>query len=106
TLRQSQDRSGRRTIVGPGPRRRRSQSGPPLSIALAFTTTPCCCRSRESWSVSAKDGISVTKWTDSVDAPAGLVAFAKSPCSLLAVEVTETTLSARTCWMKKGLYGT
>ena len=75
-------------------------------VEVAFTTTPCCSRSCESWFVSANDGISVTKRAEAVDVPAGFVACLKSPWSSEAVEVTVTTLSARTCSRKNGLYGT
>ena len=92
--------------MGPRPRSSRSHNGPPLSIGVALTTTPCCWRSRESWFVSAKDGISVAKRVDAFDAPAGFVAWTKSPCKSPAVDVTDLTLSARTCCRKKGLYGT
>ncbi len=78
----------------------------PVSGDLAFTTTPCCWRSRESWFVSANDGISVTKWTEAVEVPAGLVAWAKLPWIVEFTEVIETTLPLRTCRRKNGLYGT
>ena len=48
----------------------------------------------------------MTKWTEASDEPAGFVACSKSPWICDAVEVTVTTLSARTCWRKNGLYGT
>ena len=53
--------------------------------------------------MSANDGISVTKWTEAADEPAGFSACLKSPWSSEAVEVTVTTLSARTCSRKNGL---
>ena len=56
--------------------------------------------------MSANDGISVTKCTDAVEVPAGFVAWEKLPWSSEAVEMTEATLSARTCSRKNGLYGT
>src|SRR3954447_362543 len=92
-------------IVGPNPKTRLFHNGT-LAADSAFTTTPWSWRSRESWSVSANDGISVTKWTEAVDEPAGWVACLKSPRISELVEVTVTTLSARTCSRKNGLYGT
>ena len=60
--------------VGPKPQNQALPEGAPLSSGSALTTTPCCCRSRESWFVSANDGISVTKWTEAVAVPAGFFA--------------------------------
>ena len=93
-------------IVGAKPRRRRSHTGPPLSRGFALTTTSRCCRSCESWFVSANDGISVTKWTEAVDAPGGFVAVLKSPWSSEPDDVTAATCPARTSCRKTGLYGT
>ena len=53
--------------------------------------------------MSANDGISVTKWTEAVDVPGGLVARRKSPWIVEFTEVIETTLSLRTCRRKNGL---
>ena len=93
-------------IVGPKPKRMLFHHTTPVSGGWAFTTTPCCWRRRESSFVSANDGISVTNWRDVVEEPAGLVALAKTPWIVELTDVIETTLPARTCRRKKGLYGT
>src|SRR5689334_9145299 len=93
-------------MVGPKPKRRLFHHTTPVSSGCAFTTTPCLCRSCESWFVSANDGISVEKCTEEVEVPAGFVDFLKSPWIAVPVERMEATFPLRTSRRKKGLYGT
>ena len=92
-------------MVGPKPRSRFCHHGAPVSSGSAFTMTPCCCRSCESASLSAKAGISVLKFVVGFES-AYVWGCLNVPWIAVPFDVISLTWPSRTCVRKNGLYGT